>query len=85
MKIPPFITILILSNKEIQEVVAPARKFNNEVVRPYTARLDRKVQEDREFLPHEFIEEANRWGLYTLWIPRIFGGKGKREVLKINS
>jgi alkylation response protein AidB-like acyl-CoA dehydrogenase len=62
--------------KETKEVVALARKFNDEVVRPYTARLDRKVQEDPEFLPHEFVEEANRWGLYTLWIPRIFGGKG---------
>lgn len=62
--------------KETKEVVALARKFNDEVVRPYAAKLDRKVQEDPEFLPHEFIEEANRWGLYTLWIPRIFGGKG---------
>ncbi len=62
--------------KETKGVVALARKFNDEVVRPYAAKLDREVQEDPEFLPHEFIEEANRWGLYTLWIPRIFGGKG---------
>jgi alkylation response protein AidB-like acyl-CoA dehydrogenase len=62
--------------RETQEVVALARKFNLEVVRPYAAELDRKVQEDPNFLPIEFIEEANRWGLYTLWIPRIFGGKG---------
>ena len=62
--------------KETEEVVALARKFNDEVVRPYAAELDRKVQEDPDFLPLEFIETANRWGLYTLWIPRIFGGKG---------
>ena len=62
--------------QETREVVALARRFNDEVVRPYAARLDRKVQQDPEFLPHEFIEAANRWGLYTLWIPRIFGGKG---------
>ena len=62
--------------KETQEVVALARKFNLEVVRPYAAVLDRKVQEDPNFLPIEFIKEANRWGLYTLWIPKIFGGKG---------
>jgi len=49
--------------KETKEVVALPRKFNDEVVRPYTTKLDRKVQEDPEFLPHEFIEEANRWGL----------------------
>ncbi len=29
--------------KETKEVVALARKFNDEVVRPYTAKLDRKV------------------------------------------
>ena len=62
--------------KETQEVVALARKFNDEVVRPQAVRLDRNVQEDPDYLPVEFIEEANRWGLYTLWIPRIFGGKG---------
>ena len=56
--------------------MALARKFNDEVVRPQAAQLDRKVQEDPDYLPLEFIEEANRWGLYTLWIPRIFGGKG---------
>jgi acyl-CoA dehydrogenase len=62
--------------EETKKVVSLARKFNDEVVRPYAAELDRKVQEDPDFLPHEFIGEANRWGLYTLWIPRIFGGKG---------
>jgi acyl-CoA dehydrogenase len=62
--------------EETKKVVSLARKFNDEVVRPYAAELERKVQEEPDFLPHEFIGEANRWGLYTLWIPRIFGGKG---------
>ncbi len=31
---------------ETKEVVALARKFNDEVVRPYAAKLDREVQED---------------------------------------
>ncbi len=62
--------------RETRQIVALARKFNDAVVRPYAARLDRQVQEDPNFLPSEFIAEANRWGLYTLWIPRIFGGKG---------
>ena len=62
--------------KETKEVVALARKFNLEVVRPYAAELDRKAEEDPNFLPIEFIDKANRWGLYTLWIPKIFGGKG---------
>jgi len=61
---------------ETGEVLALARKFNDQVVRPYAAELDRNVQQDPDFLPYEFIQEANRWGLYTLWIPKIFGGKG---------
>lgn len=62
--------------KETRQVVALARKFNEKIVRPHAAELDRKMQEDPDYLPHEFVDTANRWGLYTLWIPRIFGGKG---------
>lgn len=61
---------------ETKEVVALARKFNEEVVIPFAAELDRKVQQDPDYLPREFIEIANRWGLYTMWIPKIFGGRG---------
>ena len=46
--------------KETQEVVALARKFNDEIVRPQAAALDRKVQEDPGFLPLEFIETARQ-------------------------
>jgi alkylation response protein AidB-like acyl-CoA dehydrogenase len=62
--------------RETEAIVALARRFNDQVVRPYVAKLDRKMQADPDFLPHEFIAEANRWGLYTLWIPKIFGGQG---------
>jgi acyl-CoA dehydrogenase len=61
---------------ETKEVVAIARKFNDEVVRPYALELDRKRTEDPEFLPWEFVKKANEWGFYTMWIPKIFGGKG---------
>jgi acyl-CoA dehydrogenase len=62
--------------KEIRRVVALARKFNTEVVRPYALELDRKMQENPNFLPWDFVEKANEWGFYTMWIPKIFGGKG---------
>jgi len=62
--------------RETEEVVALARRFNDQVVRPYVADLDRHVQADPDFLPHKFVNEANRWRLYTLWIPKIFGGRG---------
>jgi hypothetical protein len=61
---------------ETKEVVALARKFNGEVVIPFAAELDRRVQQNPDYLPREFIEIANRWGLYTMWIPKIFGGRG---------
>lgn len=61
---------------EYRELMALARAFNDEVVRPYVSKSDREVNQDPTFLPFEFVAEANRWGLYSLWIPRIFGGRG---------
>ncbi len=58
--------------REYREVMALARAFNDEVVRPYASALSR----DATLFPVEFVEAANRWGLYSLWIPRIFGGRG---------
>ncbi|MCD6569099.1 MAG: acyl-CoA/acyl-ACP dehydrogenase [Deltaproteobacteria bacterium] len=62
--------------KETKEVIAIARKFNDEVVRPYALDLDRKKHEDPDYLPWGFVKKANEWGFYTMWIPKIFGGKG---------
>lgn len=62
--------------RETRKVVALARKFNEEVIRPYALELDRKLHEDPDFLPWDFVEKANEWGFYTMWIPKIFGGKG---------
>ncbi len=62
--------------KETKEVIAIARKFKQEVVRPYALELDRKIQEYPDFLAEEFVKKANEWGFYTMWIPKLFGGKG---------
>lgn len=62
--------------KETRDAVELTRRFNDSVVRPYALELDRKKHEDPDFLPWEFVEEANRWGFYTMFIPKIFGGKG---------
>jgi acyl-CoA dehydrogenase len=61
---------------EYREAVIMARRFNKTVVRPSALELDRKMQEDPTYLPWDFVEEANRWGFYTMWIPKLFGGKG---------
>ncbi len=62
--------------KETKEVIAIARKFCEEVARPLALKLDRLSHEDPDFLPHELVETANRWGFYTMWVPKMFGGKG---------
>jgi acyl-CoA dehydrogenase len=62
--------------KETQEVVAIARKFNDEVARPLSLELDRKTHEDPNYFPWELVKKANEWGFYTMWVPKIFGGKG---------
>lgn len=61
---------------ETRKLVATARKFNDEVVHPYALDLDRTLQEDPEFLPWEFVRQANRRGFYSMVIPKIVGGKG---------
>ena len=62
--------------KETREVVAIARKFCEEVAKPLALEIDRKTHEDHNYMPWELMETANRWGFYTMWIPKIFGGKG---------
>ncbi len=61
---------------ESKEVVALARKFNNEVVRPYALELDEKIHQDPDYLPWDFVKKANDWGFYTMWVPKLFGGQG---------
>jgi acyl-CoA dehydrogenase len=62
--------------KETHEVVAMARRFNDEVARPLSVELDRRTHEDANYLPWDLVKKANEWGFYTMWVPRIFGGKG---------
>ena len=62
--------------KETREVVAIARKFSEEVVKPLAVEIDRKTHEDPGYMPWNLVETANCWGFYTMWVPRMFGGKG---------
>jgi len=62
--------------RETRTVLEEARRFNREVIRPRALELDRRMQEEPDHLPWDFVEEANRRGFYTMFIPRIFGGKG---------
>ncbi|MHB8894537.1 MAG: acyl-CoA dehydrogenase family protein [Candidatus Geothermincolia bacterium] len=62
---------------ETRELVAMARRFNDDVVKPRALELDRMKREDPDYLPWDIVEEANRCGFYSMFIPKLFGGHGK--------
>jgi acyl-CoA dehydrogenase len=62
--------------QDVVDALELARRFNAEVVRPLAAQIDRRAAEEPGYLPHELIQQAGRWGLFTLWLPSLFGGKG---------
>ncbi|MCX5852835.1 MAG: acyl-CoA/acyl-ACP dehydrogenase [Deltaproteobacteria bacterium] len=63
--------------RETKELIAYARKFNDEVVRPKALLLDKKTHEDPDYLPYDLMQTASEWGFYTMWVPKLFGGRGK--------
>ena len=65
---------------EFHESIALARRFIDEVVRPVHMQIDRSVMEDNDFLPVDVLRQANEWGLFTRWVPKMFGGKGKNML-----
>ncbi|MBW1990499.1 MAG: acyl-CoA/acyl-ACP dehydrogenase [Deltaproteobacteria bacterium] len=62
--------------RHAREAMALGRKFVTEVVRGKTLSLDRLMHQEPDHLAWEFVEEANRWGLYSQWIPKFMGGGG---------
>ncbi|PKN37317.1 MAG: acyl-CoA dehydrogenase [Deltaproteobacteria bacterium HGW-Deltaproteobacteria-2] len=62
--------------KETKGAIAYARQFCNEVIRPMALEVDRKTYADPEYMPWDLVEKANEWGLYTMFIPKLFGGQG---------
>ena len=66
--------------KQIDTVVALARKFNDEVVKPVYKQIDLNVAQDNEYVCWDFIKKANEWGFYTLFIPKMYGGSGMNLI-----
>ncbi len=64
------------AHREVAEAIAIARKFTREVIRPIALDTDLRCMRDHNYLPLEFVKKAAEWGLFTLFIPKIFGGKG---------
>ena len=61
---------------ETKRVIALAREFTDREVRPYALDLDRRMFEEPDYLPWEFVRKANEWGLYSKWLPKAVGGEG---------
>lgn len=62
--------------QDVVDALELAQRFNAEVVRPMALQLDRQSLDDPDFIPHELVRIAGEWGLFTLWLPSLFGGKG---------
>ncbi len=62
--------------REVVRAVSYAHRFNEEVTRPIILDHDLKTFEDPDYMPLELIDKANEWGFYTMFIPKIYGGKG---------
>lgn len=62
--------------QDVLDALELAQRFNMEVVRPMALQLDRQALEDPNHLPQDLIRIAGEWGLFTVWLPTMFGGKG---------
>jgi alkylation response protein AidB-like acyl-CoA dehydrogenase len=62
--------------RETKKVVALAREFTDKEVKPYALDLDRRMFEEPDYLPWDFVRKANEWGLYSKWLPKAVGGEG---------
>ncbi|MBI5924649.1 MAG: acyl-CoA/acyl-ACP dehydrogenase [Aquabacterium sp.] len=62
--------------QDVVDALELAQRFNAEVVRPWALQIDRQAMDDPAYIPRELIRQAGEWGLFTLWLPVLFGGKG---------
>lgn len=65
---------------DVRKAVAHARRFNDEVARPLMLEHDRQTFENPDYMPWELVQKANEWGFYTMFIPKIYGGKGVNNI-----
>jgi len=61
---------------DVEVALDLARRFNEQVVEPSHEKIDRHVTEDPTWVPRSIVRAASEWGLFTAWLPRVFGGRG---------
>jgi alkylation response protein AidB-like acyl-CoA dehydrogenase len=71
--------------QDVADALDLARRFNADVLRPLlqqtgqsglAAQAGRPAAPDAPLVSDELVRTLNRWGLFTLWIPSLYGGKG---------
>jgi len=62
--------------QDVVDALELARRFNAEVVRPMALQIDQRALDEPDYVPRELIRVAGQWGLFTVWMPSLFGGKG---------
>ncbi|TAL34054.1 MAG: acyl-CoA dehydrogenase [Spirochaetes bacterium] len=62
--------------RDMRRTVALARRFVDEAVRPVYNEIDLAGFRDPDYIPENFIREAGRRGIFSRWIPKMFGGGG---------
>lgn len=62
--------------REVQEIIEMAQEFNEQVLRRQVLEIDQGVEREFDFLAQDLVGEMSRWGFFSLWLPKIFGGGG---------
>lgn len=61
-------------HRDVEKAIAIARKFNNEVLRPVYLERELAHMADHNFLSLDIVKTAGQWRLFTLFVPKLFGG-----------
>ena len=72
-------------HKDVKTAIAIARKFNNEVLRPIYLEHGPQVHGGPRLPRLGILKKAGEWGLFSLFIPKLFGGRGLNFLACIHS
>ena len=65
-----------MARADIADAIVLARRFVTEVVRAQAVPWDQRALWEPQAVAAEIAERAQDWGLFTLWMPALFGGQG---------
>lgn len=62
--------------RETRRIVEFSRRFADEVATPLALDLERRTFEEPDLVSWDLVKTCNEWGLYTMFVPKLFGGSG---------